>query len=771
MRRRLLFVLCLMVSVIAYCQTDVTDYDDDTSTTSLMHRNRKDSVSTKKIIPKGVYMWSVDNKFGDITRQPIDTVTHLFQNTVYTQGIYGNYNTLGNLGSPRINRIATDRYTTLQSDDFFFTQPLDYILHDPGEFLFTNTLSPYANLTYMFCGNRSNGEDNFRAKYGVNVGKRFGFGFDVRYLYERGYYSDQSTSLLDINLFASYIGDQYQAHFLFTIDKIKMAENGGITDDEFITHPENFDDSYSSSELPTMLSSNWNRNSGIHLFLTHRYSLGYHHDVPMTEEEIEARKFAIEAAKENAEAERKRRAARLGEDYDEDDDVEYAGRPSTAIVHSEEAPAPAPVPTDSIAPHLQLDVATADSLALIASTDSTTVEEQWMKSEFVPVSSFIHTFQYDTNERIYQAYVSPENYYAHTYYDSLALRGDTIFDKTKYYRVKNTLAVSVLEGFKKWVFCGLKAFVTSDFQHYALPNTYNQLETYNTHNLSIGAQMLRTQGSLFHYYVQAETWLLGDRSGQLKIDASLNFSFPLFGDTLSLTARGFFHNETPNYYLRHYHSQHYWWDNDLSKSTHTRLEAILSYQKTHTTLRFAVDEITNYTYLANSYVVDSLGRWNNDLYVRQSSEAITLLTASIKQHFILGPLNWETVLTWQKSTKQDVLPVPALNIYTNLFLRFRIARVLLTEMGGDLRYFTKYTAPDYVPGVGNYAVQDGNVKTKIGGYPIVNVYLNFNLKGTRFFVMYTHVTNGMGNRDAFLTPHYPINNRVLRFGLSWNFFN
>ncbi|MCD8282446.1 MAG: putative porin, partial [Prevotella sp.] len=205
---------------------------------------------------------------------------------------------------------------------------------------------------------------------------------------------------------------------------------------------------------------------------------------------------------------------------------------------------------------------------------------------------------------------------------------------------------------------------------------------------------------------------------------------------------------------------------------HTHIEGILDYRKTRTLLRFAVDEMTNYTYLCGTFAsVDSLGRLANSVGVKRSSDAITVLTASLKQHFVLGPLNWETVLTWQKSTKQDAVPVPTLNIYTNLYLRLRIARVLLTEFGGDMRYFTAYAAPDYCPGVGQYVVQGNDEKVKIGSYPTINIYANFNLKGTRFFVMYTHLNCGSGNSSYFLTPHYPLNRKIFRLGISWNFFN
>jgi hypothetical protein len=76
-----------------------------------------------------------------------------------------------------------------------------------------------------------------------------------------------------------------------------------------------------------------------------------------------------------------------------------------------------------------------------------------------------------------------------------------------------------------------------------------------------------------------------------------------------------------------------------------------------------------------------------------------------------------------------------------------------------------------VPGIGMYAVQGNETKTEVGNYPLINVYANFHLKHTRFFIMMSHVNSGMGDKNYFFTPHYVLNDRILRFGLSWNFFN
>ena len=118
------------------------------------------------------------------------------------------------------------------------------------------------------------------------------------------------------------------------------------------------------------------------------------------------------------------------------------------------------------------------------------------------------------------------------------------------------------------------------------------------------------------------------------------------------------------------------------------------------------------------------------------------------------------------------MPVPTINVFTNLYLKFKIAKVLAVEFGADGYWFSKYYAPDYCPQLSQFAIQQtADSRVKIGGYPFIDVYANMHLKHTRFFVMMSHVNGGSGNMQYFLAPHYPANGRVLRFGLSWNFFN
>lgn len=745
--------------------------------------NRKvntDSLGSDKEIPKGIRVWTVDERFGDTKAAVVDTLQHMYMNSTFTEGLRGEYNTLGNMGTARLNRIFIDRRNT--QGNFIFTEPYDYIVNPVSDFHFTNTYSPITNITLNSCGDKVTGEDDFKAMFAVNANKRLGAGFRFDYKYGRGYYNAQSTSHFKYTMWASYLGDRYQAHFLFSTNHEKMTENGGITNDDYIKHPEIYTESFATNEIPTVLEQNWNRLDNQHIFFTHRYNVGFSRKVKMTEEEIKAKKFAMASKKENAEENAKEEARKKAKEqgkkfdekaYDKQQGAKFSGRPDGAKIAGDE---PA---KDSDAKDIRNDStriavngkAAADSLLAIQKKNAE--DSLFYKSEYVPVTSFIHTVKFDNYRRIYEAYQTPADYYLKEYYDAGRLTGDSIYDQTKHWHMKNTFAIAMLEGFNKWAKAGLKAFASYDLRHYELPTMEGGFEKYNEHALSVGGQLSKQEGKTLHYNAVAEIGLTGVDAGTLAIDGNVDVNIPFLGDTLQVIGDAFFHRETPSFYYRNYHARHLWWENDLDKTIHTRIMGTLSFPKTRTKLRVAVDEIKNYTYFSQSYDITEEGlRTGVIVTPMQESGGINLLTAQLEQNFRLGILNWENQFTYQHSSKESVLPVPAFNAYTNLYIKFKVVKVLNVDLGADMRYFTSYEAPDYSPYMGQYTVQgNGENNVKIGNYPIVNVYANVHIKHTRFFVMMSHINAGQGDKNYFFAPHYPMNERVFRIGVSWNFFN
>ena len=782
MKTKLTSLLLVLLSLTGARAQDVYNQIDASGNITQRRDNQNfnkhnNDTTRNKEVPKGLYTWTIDRKFGDMIPVQPDTVHHLFQNTTFNTGMLGEFNSTGSNYTSRLSRIFINRAET---DNFIFTQPYSYVEKRPELFHFMNTLSPYTCLNYDNCGDKTNGEDHISAKFGVNAGKRLNVGFDLDYAYARGYFSNQSNSHFNGSIFSSYTGDQYNMHFFFNTGHHKITENGGIDDDNHITHPESFQDNLAENEIPTILEKNWNRNDHQNLFLTHRYNIGFYRKVKMTEAELKARAFAEASKKDKERREAEKKKGNKEEEQSSKkkgkEQKQFTGRPEGARIMGAE-PKRDSLMTDSISRRIKIeDQAKLDSLnraqAIQDSIDAT------MKREYVPVTSIIHTLEWNNYNHRYQAYNTPDNYYLKRYYQKgLEYGNDSIYDQVKHMQVKNTLGLSLLEGFNKYMKAGLKGFITFDYNNYQMPDSTAEGVLYRNKwtesNVSFGGQISKTQGKTLHFNLRAETWVGGALSGQLKLDFNTDVNFKLFGDTVQLAANAYFHRIEPVFLQRHYHAKHIWWDDDdKSKETRTHIEGRFSYKKTNTMLRIAIDEIQNYTYYGMSYDATTKNRTNMTAGVYQESGNINVFTAQLHQNFRVGILNWENVITYQNSSNKDVLPLPALNIFTNLYLKFRIAKVLNVELGADAIYFTKYYAPDYCPAINQFAIQKNEAsRVELGGYPFIDVYANLKLKKVRFFVMMSHVNNGSGNRMSFLAPHYPTNSNVLHLGVSWPFFN
>lgn len=63
-------------------------------------RNRADSTSSHKEIPKGIYVWTVDSRFGDRKAAQLDTLSHMYMNTILPRVFVANITPRATWGRP-----------------------------------------------------------------------------------------------------------------------------------------------------------------------------------------------------------------------------------------------------------------------------------------------------------------------------------------------------------------------------------------------------------------------------------------------------------------------------------------------------------------------------------------------------------------------------------------------------------------------------------------------------------------------------------------------
>ena len=645
----------------------------------------KDSTVVERTVSKDYYQWVINTNTGlpDIIEP--DTLHHSFHNVHLTEGMYGTYSHLGNMGSPRLSRLWFERETP---KDFIFDAPYDFWIKDAPDFRFTDAKSPHVSIDYYKGGNRRTGEERIKGYFAANFNKKVGIGFDMDYLLGRGRYTSQSTSMFDARVYAYYRGDIYHIYASVNRDEIKVAENGGIQDKRYVTNPEAMAEGrkqYSPEDMPFRLYYNWNN---------------------------------IKRAQ--------------------------------ALVNQELTIKTTTYRTDSI---------------------GDTVYTFKRDIEFGKVA---HTFEMGQLRRRYIFHQLPEGYYTKSF-----LKNDSV-DWMKNFYVSNTLSLSLLEGSTKWALAGLSAYARYDFRSFSMPDTLPAgtefMRRYTEGDFTVGGMIEKSQGDNLTFRAAVETCLLGANLGDFSISGQMQLKYPVFGKEASIGAYADLSGANSPFFYGSYHSTHAWWDSDFNKEIRTRFGGSIDWEMTGTHLQLDVENVANYVYLKNDggvYVnADNVRQPSYEISAAQYNGSIQILSASLQQNFKLGPLHWDNNITYQLSGNKKIIPLPDLNIFSDLYFKFVYYKRLSMEVGANALFFTKYDAPGYCPAIGMYHLQSDSFIQQVGGYPLVTGYVNCNMRGVRFYVIYYHANDGvMGNRDSFIVPGYPANPGMLKFGLSWTFYD
>ena len=243
--------------------------------------------------------------------------------------------------------------------------------------------------------------------------------------------------------------------------------------------------------------------------------------------------------------------------------------------------------------------------------------------------------------------------------------------------------------------------------------------------------------------------------GEVKVDGRINTGFRLFGDTAQVNAVGSFTNLSAPWLMKNYLSNHFVWQNDFGKTRSFRIGGEVLVGRTGTFISAGVENVQNLIY------------FNSDALPVQEGGSVQIVSATLRQNLKFGPVHWDNEFTFQTSSKQNVVPLPKFVAYSNLYAMFHIA-TLKCQFGVSCDYFTKYRSLGFQPAtMAFYNANDGEV----GNYPFINVYLNCKLSKTRFFIMVSHVNQGLTGTNYFSMSHYPMNPRRFQLGLSIDFAN
>ena len=627
--------------------------------------------------------WTLTFPLGDHVESKIDTLSYNFQRTSIPAMVTDAYASTGNLGAEGIDMIYFQRP---ERSSFFFRDALDAWLPSFNKQKFYNVYIPTTILSYGYAGNKQSHQDRLSATFAGNVNRRIGVGAMLDYLYSKGSYEAQAVKNFTWGFSGYYLGDRYEMQAFYYNYALVNKENGGITDDLYITDPGELQggvDKIEPKSIPTRLSAAHNRTSGDQLFMTHAYKIGF--------------------------------------------------------------------------------------------WKTQQVNDTLSREIYVPMTRIIYSFDLRHNHHMF---LNTNSSQAHDFWSNFYLNPDRTDDHTRLTQMTNSLGIELIEGFQKWAKFGLSAFASYQTQKFKqatalgytaisdsqleqltpLPSGLSVAPTVTKSYLWVGGRLQKDKGSLLRYAANVRFGLVGDVAGDLELDGNISSRFKLFGDSVKIAAKASFTNKETPYLLRYYISNHFAWANDFGKVRNYKVEGELHFPWTRTTISAGVENVQNMVY------------FNSQSLPQQYGGNVQVLSARLDQQFKLGILHWDNTLYYQKSSNESILPLPQFTIYSNLYLKFIAFKVLKLQLGVDCDYYTSYYGLDYQPATMSFHVQ-GDDKVKVGNYPLINAYVTARLYRTRFYVLWSHVNQGMLSKNSFVLPHYPMNPRRLEIGLSIDFAN
>ena len=633
----------------------------------LLHDHGAEADSLQKL--SRMTIWTIDARTGSRLPAESDTILHNYQHTTLPDGESVAMGFLGPLGSPSFSKIFNDRQET---EHFVFNNAYYPYIKRAEELLFVNTRVPYSKLDYHRSGNKQTREERFGARLTSNFGKSLNLGLDVDLINSKGFYNSQSVKNNNFSLFGSYLSDRFEGHAFMNLGKISNFENGGITDETFITDPESIQQSFTPRDIPIKFTNTWNTVGNNRYFISGRYNLGYK-DAPK------------------------------------------------------------------------------DSLTRVS-------------GEFIPVASLGFSSQYTQQFRRFLSHDTTfvnvdgiqmhniDRFYANRYYS------EAVDDSIHYTSFKNTVSLSLREGFKEWVKFGLTAFLEYDLRNYSMRDTVGTNRTRHRENsVTIGGVLNKQQGENLLFNIRADLGVLGVNIGEFRVLGDIETGFDIAGKRVGLSAEAYMKNIRPRYLQNNYFSKYFMWNNDFGDTRRVYLGGKLFIPFTNTTFSAGVENLQNWIY------------FDQNKNIAQESENIQILTARIDQNIKLGIFNWDNQVVYQTSSNQNVIPLPTFSIYSNMYLRTKIVNELTIQFGVDAHYHTKYFVQGYEPALLQFYNQQ---EKEIGNYPISTVYMNMHLKQTRFFVMFYNVASKVIKpQEYFSLPGYPVNPFIFKMGLSVNLHN
>ena len=388
------------------------------------------------------------------------------------------------------------------------------------------------------------------------------------------------------------------------------------------------------------------------------------------------------------------------------------------------------------------------------------------KSGFFGLSgTFTHIFIFESNARTYKD-AKPASGFYDTIFVTPVITADSVNQRSFKNTVRFDFTTDETRKFRLGGGFGIRneIFTFSHIIPIPFPFQATPSITHRISNVLLG-KLYNSIGEKFGWVANGELYLTGYRAGDFDLNGEIAKSFNWKKGIATWLINGSISSTEPSFWYDQWGGNNFRWNNNFKKVFRIDLGTSFKIPARKTELKFNYAIIKNYT------------DFDSTAYPSQYSGGLSVAAVTLKNELRLWKFHLATDLIIQQSTNSSILDLPLATVRSAGYFEhlFRFAKTggrLNTQLGVDVTYNTLYHPYSYMPATGRFYRQE---LVTAGDYPYINVFLNFKVKRTRVFVMFDHVNaNLMGQSiryNYFMVPTYPMNMRMLRYGLSWTFYD
>ena len=378
-----------------------------------------------------------------------------------------------------------------------------------------------------------------------------------------------------------------------------------------------------------------------------------------------------------------------------------------------------------------------------------------------------HSTEWTTWTRLYTDNIFNDSEAA--FYNNVSRYGQSSIDSLRTMRLDNKVYLRLQpwssEGIVSKLDVGIGDYLEHNFDSTTVRPTRH---VENSVYLYAGAEG-QLRGNAF-WNAKASYVILGADFGDLNVEANAEFRFYPFRrarkSPVSLSASFGTSLLEPGWYQQHLNLNHYSWDNEFGKISTTTVRGRLDIPY------WKLSADVGYALLGNTVYYDAKG------IARQHGPAMSVLSASLRKEFVLGPVHLDHRALLQLSSEPEVVPLPTLALNLRYYLQFVVQRdelrrnVMVMQIGADAYANTPWYAPAWNP---NFGVFYNQAERQYTNGPWFDIFVNVQWKRACVFIKYQNAGGGwpLLHPDYFSADRYIVTKsgmEGLKFGIYWPFY-